>query len=89
MHRRRLGLAVAKSVGNAVTRNRVKRRFRQLASSSEHLLPTVCDVVMRAKPHAALQSYASLDEQVAELFSEVAQKYDQHHVCNATQGGAA
>lgn len=89
MHRRRVGLAVAKNVGNAVTRNHVKRRFRQLASASEHVLPSVCDVVMRAKPHAAQQSYASLAEQVAELFSEVARQYDQQSARTVAQGGTA
>ncbi len=36
---RRLGLAVSKSVGNAVTRNTVKRRFRVLAKAHEESLP--------------------------------------------------
>ena len=36
---RRLGLAVSKSVGHAVTRNTVKRRFRVLARAHEDLLP--------------------------------------------------
>ena len=35
---RRLGLAVSKSVGNAVTRNTVKRRFRVLAKAHEESL---------------------------------------------------
>lgn len=76
-NRRRLGLAVAKNVGNAVTRNAVKRRFRRLAAKSEYRLPPVCDLVMRAKPHAARQSYACLDQQLAGLFDDVARKYAQ------------
>lgn len=71
---RRLGLAVSKSVGHAVTRNAVKRRFRVLAKQYEHLLPEHCDVVMRAKPSAAEATFASLDGQVASLFSAVARK---------------
>lgn len=69
---RRLGLAVAKSVGNAVTRNRVKRRFRVIAQSHENVLPTQCDVVLRAKPTAASASFASLDEQVTKIFTKIA-----------------
>lgn len=68
---RRLGLAVSKSVGNAVTRNAVKRRFRVLAHAHEECLPAGCDVVMRAKPSAANASFSSLDEQVAACFAKI------------------
>ena len=71
---RRLGLAVAKSVGNAVTRNTVKRRFRVLARQHEHLLPEGCDVVMRAKPGIDAVDFDSLDYQVASAFRAVARK---------------
>ncbi|KAA8826025.1 MULTISPECIES: ribonuclease P protein component [Bifidobacterium] len=71
---RRLGLAVSKSVGKAVTRNTVKRRFRVLARTHEALLPERCDIVLRAKPSAAAASYSSLDEQIAKAFATVARK---------------
>lgn len=72
--RRRLGLAVSKSVGHAVTRNTVKRRFRVLARAHEDLLPAHCDIVLRAKPSAATASFASLDQQIAKAFATVAHK---------------
>ena len=68
VHRRRLGLAVSKSVGNAVTRNRVKRQFRVLARRYEECLPNHCDIVMRAKPSAARAPFAQLEQQVVRLF---------------------
>ena len=68
---RRVGLAVSKSVGNAVTRNRVKRRFRVLASRFESTLPLHCDVILRAKPGAARAPFSSLEPQVAAVFSRV------------------
>ena len=68
---RRVGLAVSKAVGHAVTRNAVKRRFRVLARQYEQLLPEHCDIVMRAKPSAAHAAYASLDCQVERLFAAV------------------
>ena len=71
---RRMGLAVSKSVGNAVTRNSVKRRFRVLASRYEHTLP---EGVLRAKPSAASASFQSLDEQMATGFEAVALKLHQ------------
>jgi len=49
----RAGFVVSKSVGNAVTRNRVKRRLRHLmASRLDHDAPAM-DVVVRALPPAA------------------------------------
>ncbi|KAB8298495.1 ribonuclease P protein component [Bifidobacterium apri] len=71
---RRLGLAVSKSVGNAVTRNKVKRRFRVLARQYEQALPDHCDIVMRAKPSAAHAQFESLDHQVERLFASVCQR---------------
>ncbi|PJM74504.1 ribonuclease P protein component [Bifidobacterium simiarum] len=71
---RRLGLAVSKNVGHAVTRNSVKRRFRVLARQYEHLLPPNCDVVMRAKPSAAKAEFSALDDQVRQTFTRVADK---------------
>ena len=67
---RRLGLAVSKSVGNAVTRNRVKRRLRILARRYEGALPKRCDIILRAKPSAATASFSQLEHQVARLFSK-------------------
>ncbi|MCO6559085.1 MAG: ribonuclease P protein component [Bifidobacterium sp.] len=74
MSGRRLGLAVSKNVGNAVTRNHVKRRFRVLARTYENNLPRHCDIVMRAKPSAARADFSSLDAQVDDLFAEVSLK---------------
>ncbi len=69
-----MGLAVSKNVGKAVTRNKVKRRFRQLAGSKEDLLPSSCDLVMRAKPSAANATYEQLEEQVDRLFRDLMRK---------------
>ena len=58
-----MGFTVSKAVGNAVTRNRVKRRLRHL--TREHLpmleeLPGRAALVVRALPPAAEASYATL-----------------------------
>ena len=74
---RRLGLAVSKSVGNAVARNTVKRRFRVLARRYEDRLPAGCDIVLRAKPTASHASFLSLEEQVASGFAKVAERVEQ------------
>ena len=49
----RVGLVVSKAVGNAVTRNRVKRRLRHLATAQLDRTPAGTDVVIRALPPAA------------------------------------
>jgi ribonuclease P protein component len=49
----RAGFIVSKSVGNAVNRNRVKRRLRHLAARALPSAPFPVDVVVRALPPAA------------------------------------
>jgi len=61
----RVGFVVSKAVGNAVTRNRVKRRLRHLAAAQLAATPAGVDVVVRALPAAA----AAGTELAAELSS--------------------
>ncbi|MDO4913614.1 MAG: ribonuclease P protein component [Bifidobacteriaceae bacterium] len=72
---RYLGLAVSKQVGNAVLRNRVKRRFRVIAKQYELLLPEGCHIVMRAKPNTSIAHFSLLEEQVKDLFQLISKKY--------------
>ena len=56
----RVGLVVSRAVGNAVVRNRVKRRLRHLARERVAGLPGSALVVVRALPAAGTASYAEL-----------------------------
>ena len=56
----RVGFVVSKAVGNAVTRNLVKRRLRHLARERLTSLTGPAVLVVRALPAAALASYAEL-----------------------------
>ncbi len=56
----RVGLVVSRAVGNAVTRNRVKRRLRHLARARLAGLPAGSTLVLRALPAAASASSADL-----------------------------
>lgn len=49
----RAGFIVSRAVGNAVRRNRVKRRLRHLAAAALPAAPFAVDVVVRALPPAA------------------------------------
>jgi ribonuclease P protein component len=57
----RLGLAVGKTVGIAVVRNRVKRRLRELFRHHKALVPGGYDLFVRAGPASAVASYAALE----------------------------
>ena len=49
----RIGFVVSGAVGNAVVRNRVKRRMRHLAAAHVPDTPGGIDIVVRALPRAA------------------------------------
>jgi ribonuclease P protein component len=56
----RAGFVVSKAVGNAVVRNRVKRRLRHLVRDRLGLLPAASALVVRALPAAAAASSSEL-----------------------------
>lgn len=56
----RVGFVVSKAVGNAVIRNRVKRRLRHLAREHVTTLPGSAVLVVRALPASATASYQEL-----------------------------
>lgn len=56
----RFGFVVSKAVGNAVRRNRVKRRLRELAQTTVRQTPYGYDVVVRALPPASRADWAEL-----------------------------
>ncbi|MEU4378639.1 ribonuclease P protein component [Micromonospora echinofusca] len=65
----RAGFVVSKAVGNAVVRNRVRRRLRHLVRERLAALPAGSTLVVRALPAAADTSYprlgADLDAAIA------------------------
>lgn len=59
----RFGFVVAKTVGNAVTRNLVKRRLRHLAKSQAPAVTGGADVVVRALPGSATLDWRGLSQE--------------------------
>ncbi|QDP94753.1 ribonuclease P protein component [Microlunatus elymi] len=69
-----VGFVVSKAIGNAVTRNRVRRRLRHLVR--EHLteLPTNALLVVRALP-AASQRPARLPQDFGQAWSRLVRRW--------------
>ena len=71
----RLGLAVPRAVGTAVTRNRIKRQLRAVWSELAESVPVGRDYVLVARPGladaAASRDHAWLVDQVREVIGKV------------------
>jgi ribonuclease P protein component len=67
----RAGFVVSKAVGNAVIRNRVKRRLRHLAREHLQTLPGSAVLVVRALPAAGEASYNDLGADLAGALARV------------------
>jgi ribonuclease P protein component len=62
----RLGLAVTRRLGRAVSRNRVKRLLREFFRRHKELLPPR-DLVIMAKTGAAALSYRQVEEELGRV----------------------
>ena len=67
----RVGFVVSKAVGNAVVRNRVKRRLRHLAREHVSSLPGSAVLVVRALPDAASAAYPELGADLTRCLERV------------------
>lgn len=66
----RVGLTVTRRVGNAVTRNRCKRRLREAMRKNWNVLPDGVDVVLQARRSLATARAAQVENEIARVLPE-------------------
>jgi ribonuclease P protein component len=67
----RLGLSVSRKVGNAVTRNAVRRRLREVFHSCISGMSEDLDLVVSARPAAAGATFEELREEFSKSLGRV------------------
>ena len=66
-----VGIVVSKKVGNAVIRNKVKRRVRAFLREHEELHPTGVELVIVAKPKAGTAIWQKIKDDLIHLFENI------------------
>ena len=67
----RIGFTVSNKVGNAVTRNRIRRRLREICRLHEPELESGYDIVIVARMRAALADYHRLERELLRAFRKL------------------
>jgi ribonuclease P protein component len=70
----RVGLTAGKVLGNAVERNRIKRRMREAVKPALHLLPPDADVVLHPRRQVLTADFAALKMEVEKIFGAIASR---------------
>jgi len=71
----RLGLTVSSKVGNAVVRNRVRRRFRELFRTRRQELPKGLDMVLIARTSAAAAEWPAYVRAFERIVAELRRRF--------------
>jgi ribonuclease P protein component len=67
----RIGFTVSKALGDAVVRNRIRRRLREAVRQRRPLIAPAMDVVINPKKSALKVDFAILLEEVGRAFDQV------------------
>jgi ribonuclease P protein component len=71
----RVGFTVSTKVGNAVVRNRVRRRLRELFRTRRHELPKGLDMVLIARNSAATAEWPAYVRAFDRVVTELKRRY--------------
>ena len=66
----RFGIAVGKKVGNAVTRNLMKRRYRMILHNNKNMFQKGKDYIIIVKRSAVDASYKTINEDIVRLLEK-------------------
>ena len=66
----RFGIAAGKKLGNAVTRNRVKRRYRMIINNNKNMFQKGKDYIIIVKRSAVDASYKTINEDIVRLLEK-------------------
>lgn len=76
----RFGFIVSKKVGNAVSRNLVKRRLRALSAEYVKIHPNGLGIVMRALPSSSTATWDELGYDVSSVFKKISKLQAEHQM---------
>lgn len=68
----RIGLTVTRKTGGAVTRNRVKRRLREIYRTNRELFDEPFDLVVNARPSIKERSFDELERELLRTYRRLA-----------------
>jgi ribonuclease P protein component len=67
----RFGISVKKALGGAVTRNRIKRRVREILRRNRTEIPTGWDIVIHPRATVARAAFAPLEAELVRLLRSI------------------
>lgn len=67
----KFGLAVGKKIGNAVTRNRIKRQLRMIITNNKFLFKNNLSYIIMVKKAYLSTSYGNLEQELTKLIEKV------------------
>ena len=75
----RFGSSVKKAVGNAVVRNRIRRRIREIVRRNSSEIPSGWDVVIHPRSTVASANFAELQAELLALLRKLPPAQQQRH----------